>query len=114
MRDIFLQSTTQEQLINDLYSFHPDFIIEEVSVDGTVIKTIKQADKEFAIDYIGVLAKPGTGSWDADGKEISPVEFYPGVHCNLRLSGGLTNLFDSFVSADTKLLTPKTPCRVFA
>lgn len=114
MKDIFLQSTSKEQMISDLETLHPDFIYEEVKEDGTSVKNFRQAHVNFAIDYIGVLAKPGTGEWDSEGIMISPVEFYQGVHCNIRLYPKIENIFDGFTSSNTQLLNPETPCRVFA
>ena len=106
MKDIYLNSTSKEALVADLANVNAAFVND----DGELV----QASHSFAIDYIGVLARPGTGKWDEEGNELEPVEFYPGVHCNVRLLGDLENAFDGVTSAETTVLDPKTPCRVFA
>lgn len=110
MKDIFLQSVSKEALLADLMALSPKFFYKDERNE----EKLAQAGDGFALDYIGTLAKPGTGRWDEEGNEIVPVEFYEGVHCNVRVFGEMSNIFDSFSSDDTKQLSPSTPCRVFA
>ena len=105
MQDIFLKSSSKETLIEDLKVLNKAFVSEE----GELI----QASHNFALDYIGVLAIPGTGKWE-DEKEIEPVQFYDGIHCNLRVFNEFETIFSNFTSENTQVLKPTTPCRMFA
>lgn len=109
MKDIFIQSTDKKTLIADIEALCADFI----HTDEEGNKDFRQASHTFAIDYIGTLAKPGTGKWDSEGNEIEPMEFYPGVHCNMRVWGEHENVFDNFTAQYTVLMNPSTPARVF-
>lgn len=113
MKDIFLQSTDKATMLADLEALCPAFIHEEKDSEGNITKNFKQASHAFAIDYIGILAKPGTGKYTMEGVELEPVEYYDGVHCNLRVWGEHENVFDSFIAANTVVLNPSTPARVF-
>ena len=110
MKDIFLQSVSKEALLADLMALSPKFFYKDQDNEDT----LAQSGDGFALDYIGTLAKPGTGRWDEDGNELAPVEFYEGIHCNVRVFGETEDIFDGFSTDDTKQLSPATPCRVFA
>lgn len=110
MKGIFLQSVSKEALLADLMALSPKFFYKNEDNEDM----LAQSGDGFALDYIGTLAKPGTGRWDEEGKELAPVEFYDGVHCNVRVFGEMEDIFDGFSTDDTKQLSPATPCRVFA
>lgn len=110
MKDIYLQSTDKDALLADLATVYPKFFYKDERNEDA----LAQAGDGFAIDYIGTMAKPGTGRWDEEGNELAPVEFYPGVYCNIRLFNGLEGLFYGFTSEKTCIQSPSTPCRVFA
>lgn len=110
MKDIFLNSTSKENLIEDLEKVYEKFVYLNEKNE----KEISIAGIDFAIDYIGKGLKPGTGTYDIEGKEVIAPEYYTGILCNIRVDRELETLFNSFSSENTKVVTPAQPIRVFA
>lgn len=108
MKDVFLKSDSKAHMLEDLKSVCSDFVV--IDEDG---EEQFASWHGFAICYCGKLAKPGTGETDEEGNAITPVEFYDGVHCNVRVWDKYENIFDGFSSENTKMIYPETPCIVF-
>lgn len=110
MKDVFLKSDSKESLLQDLGALCNDFIAQTEGGSKDFA-----SGHGFAICYCGILAKPGTGTFDEDGNVVTPVEFYDGVHCNVRVWGKYENAFDGLeeLSVNTKIIHPETPCIIF-
>lgn len=73
--------------------------------DGKDMEAWSCYTPDWAIDVVGTIYDPGT--YDADGKELTPPVAHEGYHVNVKWSDALPATFS------TRSVAPATPRRVF-
>ena len=104
----FPDEATARQVLQPEGYYIPEETQIEEDADGTKAATItpgdyRTADLGWAMDVIGILYEPGT--YDDDGKELTPPVPLPGWHINF--AGPYANGLDAYK------VDPVTPHRKF-
>jgi hypothetical protein len=79
MNTLYLTTPNLQALLDDLEPLD----LVRISASG---ERSLAARTDLSFDYIGTATKPGTGTYDAEGNQLTPPEMYPDELCNVRCS----------------------------